>query len=73
MQGFEVEKHIKTCANPRGICAISSNNDGSVLTTLGEVEGTIIIQNSFLKNYQKVKAFDTPIQQLAISLDVISI
>ena len=70
MQMFSVEQHIKTYLNPRGVCAISSNNEKSVLATLGSEEGTFAVHNYYLKNVQVIKAFSTGIQHIAISLDV---
>ena len=70
LQGFAVELLIKTCPNLRGACAISSNNEMSVLATLAKEEGFLTIQNYYLKSMKTIKAFTSGIQNVAISLDV---
>ncbi len=71
LQGFAVELHSKTCANPRGVCAISSSQDRAVLATLGLVEGELAVQSYFLGTSRTIKVFSAAIQHVSISIDVI--
>jgi hypothetical protein len=70
-QEFTIAKHIKTCYNERGACAINSTNDMTVLVTLDKTEGELIFYNDFLKRTNSVKAFNTGIQEITLNFDVI--
>lgn len=72
-QGFTVELCIKTCANPKGVCAVGTFIDMPIFATLDKDEGVLRLTNNYLENKNEIKAFDDSIQYLAISFNVAQI
>lgn len=70
---FLVEKHIRTYSNPRGLCAITSKDNIKILATVGLSKNELIIYNSFLNDETSITPFETELQSIEISLDVITI
>jgi len=67
---FQVEKHIRTYNNPKGICAITSRDNIKIIATLGRNKGELIIYNTFLNDESTINPFDTELQSIEISSDV---
>ena len=68
IKSFTIELSIKTYNNPKGLCAIGTNNDAVVLVTLSDDKGSLRVYNDKIK--KDIKAFEIAVQHIALSLNV---
>lgn len=67
---FEIEQHIRTYSNPRGVGAVASRDNIKVLATLGHNKGELAVYNTFINSETTVSPFETELQNIELSLDV---